>query len=73
MVKTGGHLTYNGMAVEAILGAVYQEFGSPAAHRAFHLMILPHLASQLGDPILVEKATQIKDELIRDTGDKIVI
>lgn len=72
-VQNGGDFTIDGMAVEAILGAIYQEFGSPAAHRTFHLMVLPHLSTQLRDPILVERATAILEELKRDTGDSIVI
>jgi hypothetical protein len=61
------------MAVQAIMGAVFQEFGSSAAHRAFHLMVLPHLTKQLMDPVLVERAQKIREGLVKDLGEKILL
>ena len=51
------------MTVEAILGAVFTQFGSPAAHRTFHLFILPLLRRQLRDPILMDRVDSMRDRL----------
>jgi hypothetical protein len=61
------------MAVEAVLGGVFTQFGSPAAHRAFHLHALPHLARQLRDPILIEKMETMRRDLESDLGGGILV
>ncbi|WVR08163.1 hypothetical protein IAU60_005209 [Kwoniella sp. DSM 27419] len=61
--RESGDLKIRGMAVEAILGGIYMQFGSPAAHRAFHMHVLPHLVPQLRDPRLVERVMGLKGEL----------
>lgn len=43
----------------AIVGGVFQHLGSPAAQRAFHIHVLPHLAPQLKDPALIEAAKRL--------------
>lgn len=48
-----------GQAVAAIMGGVFQHLGSPAAQRAFHIHVLPHLAPQLKDPALIEAAQKL--------------
>jgi hypothetical protein len=45
-----------GITVEAILGGVFLQHGSPAAQRVFHSQILPAFAAQLRDPALQEAA-----------------
>ena len=57
-----------GMVVEAVLGGVFTTFGSPAAHRAFHLHILPRLKGQLRDPALIELAESMQEGVQRDFG-----
>ncbi|WVQ75034.1 hypothetical protein IAR50_004643 [Cryptococcus sp. DSM 104548] len=67
-----GHATHyasiKGQAVEAVLGGIFTQFGSPAAHRAFHLHVLPKVASQLRDPFMVEKAQSVREELEKEFG-----
>ncbi|EIW71678.1 hypothetical protein TREMEDRAFT_60601 [Tremella mesenterica DSM 1558] len=62
------HAKIKGMVVEATLGGVYTTFGSPAAHRAFHLLVLPRLAHQLRDPGLIELANKMAEGVRRDFG-----
>jgi hypothetical protein len=61
-----------GETVEAILGGVFSHFGSPAAHRTFHLHILPHFAHRFRDPMIVEKAEEIRANAAADFGGSIV-
>ncbi|WWC92951.1 uncharacterized protein L201_007914 [Kwoniella dendrophila CBS 6074] len=61
--RESGDLKILGMAVESILGGIFTEFGSPAAQRAFHSMILPHYIPQLKDPRLIERVLSQKDQL----------
>lgn len=70
-VNTG--LTIHGMAVEAVIGGVFTQFGSPAAHRAFHLYALPHLARQLRDPMLIEKAQVMRKDIEGDLAGGILV
>ena len=56
------------MTVEAILGAVFSQFGSPAAHRTFHLHVLPYLRRQLRDPRLIERVESMRDQLRKEYG-----
>lgn len=42
--------------------------GSPAAHRLFHLQILPTLAFQLRDPGLVESADKMRSKIVKEMG-----
>ena len=71
--QNGGEYTVNGMAVEAIIGAIYTQFGSPAAHRAFHLHVLPHIAAQLRDPMLIERVESMRKDLDQDLGGGILV
>ena len=57
-----------GLTVQSILGGIFTQYGSPAAHRAFHLLILPHLSHQLRDPVLKERAEIIERDLVRQLG-----
>ncbi|WWD20170.1 hypothetical protein CI109_104646 [Kwoniella shandongensis] len=68
--REGGDLKIKGMSIEAILGGIYTQFGSPAAHRTFHKMILPGFArsNQLRDPRLVEKVETVKEQLEKEFG-----
>ncbi|KAK6908788.1 hypothetical protein I204_01927 [Kwoniella mangroviensis CBS 8886] len=52
-----------GMTVESILGAIFNEYGSPAAQRAFHLHILPYFIPQLRDPRLIERVLDVKEQI----------
>ncbi|WVO13874.1 hypothetical protein L204_101497 [Cryptococcus depauperatus] len=63
-----GNLSVKGQAVEAILGGVFTQFGSPAAHRTFHLHVLPKFTSQLRDPLLVEKVESARLQLEQEFG-----
>jgi hypothetical protein len=58
--------------VEATFGAVFTYYGSPAAHRAYHLHVLPRLKDRLGDPALAEKAETMKESLIKEFGGAIL-
>ncbi|KAK8849545.1 hypothetical protein IAR55_004880 [Kwoniella newhampshirensis] len=66
--REGGDLKIKGMTIEAILGGIYTQFGSPAAHRTFHQLILPHFSSQLRDPRLVERVQSMREELEKEFG-----
>jgi len=55
-----------GQAVEATLGAIFSYYGSPAAHRAFHLHILPKMKDQLRDPAIIEKAENMRKQVDRE-------
>ncbi|ORX37887.1 hypothetical protein BD324DRAFT_623673 [Kockovaella imperatae] len=59
--------TIQGSVVEAIVGAVFSEFGSPAAQRLFHSRVLPKLvdadAKLFADPYLREKITALKEQI----------
>lgn len=59
--------------MQAVLGGVYTEFGSPAAHRAFHLHYLPHIAWQLRDPMLIERVEAVKKDLEERLGGGIIV
>lgn len=41
------------------MGGVFQHLGSPAAQRAFHIHVLPQLAHQLRDPVLMEAVQKL--------------
>lgn len=69
----GGSLRIQGLTVEAILGAVFATHGSSAAQRAFYLHVLPHISSQLRDPMLVERALAAGDEVRRETGGGVLL
>lgn len=66
--QASGNLSVKGQTVEAILGGVFTQFGSPAAHRAFHLHVLPKFVSQLRDPFLVEKVETVREQLEKEFG-----
>ncbi|OXG17438.1 hypothetical protein C366_03528 [Cryptococcus neoformans Tu401-1] len=66
--QASGNLSVKGQTVEAILGGVFTQFGSPAAHRAFHLHVLPKFVSQLRDPFLVEKVETVREQLENEFG-----
>lgn len=66
--QANGNLSVKGQTVEAILGGVFTQFGSPAAHRAFHLHVLPKFVSQLRDPFLVEKVGTVREQLEKEFG-----
>ncbi|GMK53468.1 hypothetical protein CspeluHIS016_0100540 [Cutaneotrichosporon spelunceum] len=59
--REGGYAKVKGLTVEAVLGGVFTHLGSPAAHRAYHLHILPLLQEQLRDPALIEAAERVRD------------
>ncbi|WVW86780.1 hypothetical protein I302_108834 [Kwoniella bestiolae CBS 10118] len=61
--RESGDAKIQGMAVESILGAIFTEFGSPAAQRAFHLHILPHFIPQLRDPRLIERVLDQREQI----------
>ncbi|WWC65968.1 mitochondrial 54S ribosomal protein mL57 [Kwoniella dejecticola CBS 10117] len=61
--RESGDLKILGMTIESILGGVFTEFGSPAAQRTFHSMILPHYIPQLKDPRLIERVLGLKDQV----------
>jgi dsRNA-specific ribonuclease len=48
------------MAVESVLGGIFTQFGSPAAHRAFHTLVLPYLSHQFRDQSLKEKIEEMR-------------
>jgi hypothetical protein len=48
------------MAVESVVGGVFSQFGSPAAHRTFHSLVLPHLSNQFRDMALKEKIEEMR-------------
>ena len=52
-----------GTVIEAIIGAVFLEFGSAAAQRLFHSRILPALTQDLRDPYLIERAEELKGQV----------
>ncbi|KIR99475.1 hypothetical protein L804_03105 [Cryptococcus deuterogattii 2001/935-1] len=66
--QASGNLSVKGQTVEAILGGVFTQFGSPAAHRAFHLHVLPKFVGQLRDPFLVEKVETVREQLEKEFG-----
>ncbi|WWC73558.1 mitochondrial 54S ribosomal protein mL57 [Kwoniella pini CBS 10737] len=61
--RESGNLKILGMTIESILGGIFNEFGSPAAQRTFHLMILPFYIKQLKDPRLIERVLNLKDQI----------
>ncbi|WVQ96104.1 hypothetical protein IAU59_003206 [Kwoniella sp. CBS 9459] len=71
--RESGNLKIRGMAVESILGAIFTQFGSPAAHRTFHKLVLPHLVSQLKDPRLVDSVGTIQRQLDEQFGRGILV
>jgi hypothetical protein len=52
---------------------VFATHGSPAAQRAFYLHVLPHLAPQLRDPLLIERAEGARDEVAREAKGGIIL
>jgi dsRNA-specific ribonuclease len=48
------------MAVESVLGGIFSQFGSPAAHRAFHTLVLPYLSDQVRDQALKAKIEEMR-------------
>jgi hypothetical protein len=64
----GENLKIKGLTVESILGGLFSEFGSAVSHRAFHLLVLPHLSEQLRDPVLLERAERMRLEVEREFG-----
>ncbi|WVF68564.1 hypothetical protein IAT40_003333 [Kwoniella sp. CBS 6097] len=71
--RESGDLKVRGMAVESILGGIFTQFGSPAAHRTFHKLVLPHLVSQLKDPRLVDSVGSIQRQLDEQFGRSILV
>ncbi|OCF35135.1 hypothetical protein I317_06656 [Kwoniella heveanensis CBS 569] len=71
--RESGDLKIRGMAVESILGGIFTQFGSPAAHRTFHRLVLPHLVSQLKDPRLVDNVGSIQRQLDEQFGRSILV
>jgi dsRNA-specific ribonuclease len=69
---TSGLSTIKGQAVESTVGAIFTYYGSPAAHRLYHLHILPRLSSRLKDPALIERAESMQGALRRDFGEGII-
>jgi dsRNA-specific ribonuclease len=69
----GGSLRIQGLTVEAIIGAIFATHGSSAAQRAFYLHVLPHISSQLRDPMLVERAQVAGDEVRKETGGGVLL
>jgi dsRNA-specific ribonuclease len=65
--REGGFLRIKGLTVEAILGGVFLQHGSPAAQRVYHAHILPALERQLRDPALIE-AARVACDAARDVG-----
>ncbi|ORY34897.1 hypothetical protein BCR39DRAFT_447387, partial [Naematelia encephala] len=61
-----------GTTVEAIIGGIFTVYGSPAAHRTFHLHVLPHMAPQLRDPALIERAKTFQKNLLEEAGPAIL-
>lgn len=69
-----GALKIYGEGVQAIVGGTMMQYGSPAAHRLFHLQILPTLAPQLKDPALVEAVDKVRSRVIKEmSGEKCVL
>lgn len=68
-----GHAKIRGMAVESVLGGIYSQYGSPAAHRAFHLHLLPHLTHQFRDQALKERIESTRKEAERLSGGGILL
>lgn len=64
--EESGAAKIKGATVEAILGGVFGQLGSPAAHRTFHLHILPHLKRQLRDPRLIERVETVRDQVEKE-------
>ncbi|KAJ9097209.1 hypothetical protein QFC21_004878 [Naganishia friedmannii] len=58
-VEQNGSLTVQGETVNAVLGGTLMYFGSPAAHRLFHLQVLPHLSRQFQSP-QIQEAIQVQ-------------
>ncbi|KAJ9110787.1 hypothetical protein QFC20_002828 [Naganishia adeliensis] len=54
VAQQNGALTVQGETVNAIIGGTLMHFGSPAAHRLFHLEILPRLERQFKEPRIQE-------------------
>jgi len=48
------------MGVESVFGGIFTQFGSPAAHRAFHTLLLPYLSHQFRDQELKEKIESLR-------------
>jgi hypothetical protein len=71
--RASGHLKVQGMTAEAIVGAVFTSFGSPAAQRLFHLEVLPHLATQLRDPRLIEKSAELRRNVEKTAGGGVLL
>lgn len=54
------HAKVQGQAVEAVIGGVFTQFGSAEAQKTFFRHVLPLLAPQLRDPMLIEAAEREK-------------
>ncbi|KAI5452334.1 hypothetical protein NCC49_000896 [Naganishia albida] len=54
VAQQNGSLTVQGETVNAIIGGTLMYFGSPAAHRLFHLEVLPRLERQFSSEVVRE-------------------
>lgn len=70
--REGGHVKVKGLTVEAILGGVFTQLGSPAAQRAFHLHVLPYLVGQFRDGMIQEAADDARKSVLSEFGGGIV-
>jgi dsRNA-specific ribonuclease len=74
--KTGtesGHAKIKGMAVESVFGGIFTQFGSPAAHRAFHTILLPYLSSQFRDQALKEKIEMMRKSTEKEFSGSVLL
>lgn len=61
------------MAVESVLGGIFTQFGSPAAHRAFHLHLLPQLKHQFRDEALKERIEVTRSGVAKQYGGGVLL
>lgn len=68
-----GHAKITGMAVESVLGGIFTQYGSSAAHRAFHLHLLPHLTHQFRDQALKERIEAVRSDAEKQYGGGVLL
>ncbi|WVQ79258.1 hypothetical protein IAT38_001354 [Cryptococcus sp. DSM 104549] len=73
LLSESGYARIKGQTVEALMGVLYTQYGSPAAQRAFHLHLLPTLQHQLRDPLLTERVRLAKAALEEQFGRGILL
>jgi len=68
-----GHAKIKGMAVESVFGGIFTQFGSPAAHRAFHTLLLPYLSHQFRDQALKERIEEIRKSTEKEFSGSVLL